>query len=156
VRGVDRLLGAYGADHRNPVNRGIHWVCIPLSVWALIALLWSIPFPWAVGRGIAPLNWSVIALVPALAWYLRLSRRLGSGLALFSLATLWLTAAIEVSSPLPLRPVAGSALLLAWIGQYLGHRLEGGAAAFTRDLRQLPVGPLWLMSLIYRRAGLPY
>ena len=44
----------------------------------------------------------------------------------------------------------------AWIGQFVGHVIEGRKPAFLEDLRSLLVGPAWLLSFIYRRLGIAY
>jgi uncharacterized membrane protein YGL010W len=156
MRKIDALLDEYGDSHHNRLNKAIHWLCVPAIVWAVVALLWSVPFPWKVGSGIVPLNWAVIALVFAQIYYLRLSRRLGMGLMLYSLAMLWLTAVIEAHSSWPLWQVALAVFVVAWIGQFIGHIFEGRRPSFFKDLQFLLIGPAWLMSFIYRKAGLPY
>ena len=42
---------------------------------------------------------------------------------------------------------------LAWIGQLIGHKLEGKKRALLHDLVFLPIGPAWLMSKIYAKIG---
>ena len=41
MRNVDRLFERYGEFHRNPTNKAIHWVCVPLIVWSLLGMLWA-------------------------------------------------------------------------------------------------------------------
>jgi len=41
TRRIDELFARYGESHRNPANKAIHWVCVPLITWSVIALLWS-------------------------------------------------------------------------------------------------------------------
>jgi uncharacterized membrane protein YGL010W len=156
MRKIDALLEDYGGSHRNAFNKAIHWICVPAIVWAVVALLWSLPFPWRIGSGIVPLNWAVIALLPAQVYWFRLSRRLGMGLMLYSLAMLWLTAAVEANSPWPLWQVAMAVFVLAWVGQFIGHLIEGKRPSFFEDLQFLLVGPAWLLSFVYRKAGLEY
>jgi len=156
MRKIDALLDEYGASHRNRVNKLIHWLCVPPIVWTVVALLWSIPFPWPIGSGIVPLNWAVIALIAVQFYYFRLSRRLGMGLMLYNLAMLWLTAVVEANSAWPLWQVALVVFVLAWIGQFIGHVFEGKRPSFFRDLQFLLIGPAWLMSFVYRKAGLSY
>jgi len=156
MRKIDALLEDYGASHRNAVNKAIHWICVPAIIWAVVALLWSLPFPWRVGSGIVPLNWAVIALLPAQVYWFRLSRRLGMGLMLYSLAMLWLTAAVEANSPWPLWQLALAVFVVAWIGQFIGHVFEGKRPSFFKDLQFLLIGPAWLISFVYRKAGLDY
>ena len=65
MRKIDQLLAEYGESHENRLNKVIHWICVPVIVWTVVALIWSIPFPWNVGSGIVPVNWAVITLVLA-------------------------------------------------------------------------------------------
>ena len=156
MRKIDLLLLEYGESHVNRLNKLIHWICVPVIVWAVVALLWSIPFPLKIGSGIVPLNWAVIALVFAQIYYFRLSRRLGMGLLLYNLVMLWITAGVEQASPWPLWQVAVALFVLAWVGQFIGHIFEGKRPSFFKDVQFLLIGPAWLMSFLYRSAGLPY
>ncbi|MCH5377272.1 MAG: DUF962 domain-containing protein [Planctomycetes bacterium] len=156
MRAIDLLLDEYGESHRNRLNKVIHWICVPVIVWTVVALLWSIPFPLDIGSGIVPLNWAVVALVLAQIYYFRLSRRLGMGLLLYNLLMLWLTAGVEKWAPWPLWQIAVGAFVLAWIGQFIGHVFEGKRPSFFKDLQFLLIGPAWLMSFVYRKAGLAY
>jgi uncharacterized membrane protein YGL010W len=150
-RPVDRFLGSYSEDHRDPTNRAIHWVCVPLIVWTVVALLWVLPVPTVARPGL----WAGLAGVAAVAFYLRLSRPLALAMALFFAALLaltgWLHARIGSAA------LAWSALALfvaAWVAQFVGHKLEGRRPSFLTDLAYLLIGPLWLMSKLFRRAGL--
>jgi uncharacterized membrane protein YGL010W len=156
MRKIDQLLDEYGESHENRLNKLIHWICVPVIVWTVVALIWSIPFPWEIGSGIVPVNWAVIALVLAQVYYFSLSRRLGMGLLLYNLAMLWLTAVIEQASPWPLWQVALAVFVLAWIGQFIGHIFEGKRPSFFKDVQFLLIGPAWLMSFVYRKIGYPY
>ena len=44
----------------------------------------------------------------------------------------------------------------AWIGQFIGHKIEGKKPSFFKDVQFLLIGPAWLMAFIYRRAGWEY
>ena len=156
MKTVNELLDEYGDSHENKTNKIIHWICVPVIVWTVVALLWSIPFPLDIGSGIVKLNWAVVALVLAQIYYFKLSRRLGMGLLLYNLAMLWLTAIIEQASPWPLWQVAVVVFVLAWIGQFIGHIYEGKRPSFFKDLQFLLIGPAWLLSWVYKRLGLEY
>lgn len=156
MRKIDRLLDEYGESHENRLNKIIHWICVPVIVWTVVALIWSIPFPWNIGSGIVAVNWAVIALVLAQVYYFSLSRRLGMGLLLYNLVMLWLTALIEQASPWPLWQVALAVFVLAWIGQFIGHIFEGKRPSFFKDVQFLLIGPAWLMSFVYRKIGYPF
>jgi uncharacterized membrane protein YGL010W len=150
-RPVDRFLGNYSEDHRNATNQLIHWICVPLIVWTVVALLWVIPVPPGLGR---PGLWAGLALVAAMMFYLRLSRPLALGLLLFFaalLAVTWWLHGMLGSSALLWSAVA--VFVLAWIAQFVGHQIEGKRPSFLTDLVYLLIGPMWLMSKLFRRIG---
>jgi len=151
MRTMQEWLDSYSDDHRNPVNQRFHWLCVPPIVWAVIALLWAIPVPAGLAR---PGAWAVLAMVLAFYWYWRRSHRLALGLlvafALLGLLTqglyLWLGVA-------RLCGLAVGVFVLAWIGQFIGHRYEGRRPSFLTDLSYLLIGPAWLMEKLLRRLG---
>ena len=44
----------------------------------------------------------------------------------------------------------------AWVGQFIGHRIEGKKPSFGQDVQFLLIGPAWLLSFIYKRLGVRY
>jgi uncharacterized membrane protein YGL010W len=46
--------------------------------------------------------------------------------------------------------------VIAWIGQFYGHKVEGKKPSFFRDLQFLLIGPAWTLSWLYRRLGIRY
>ena len=151
------LLAEYGESHQNPTNKLVHWVCVPLIMFSLLGLLWSIPVPAAVAQLAGPwLNWATLVMVAALLYYLRLSGRLALGMVLVWLV---LAAGLRVLDRLPGLPLWGTCLLifsLAWVGQFWGHQVEGKKPSFLKDLQFLLIGPLWLLHFVYRHLGWRY
>ena len=43
----------------------------------------------------------------------------------------------------------------AWIGQFIGHKIED-KPSFFEDLQFLLIGPAWLLSFIYKKIGIKY
>ncbi|MGN2244008.1 DUF962 domain-containing protein [Frateuria sp. GZRR33] len=151
MRTMQSWLDGYSADHRNPVNQVIHWICVPPIVWTVVALLWTVPVPSAF---LKPGAWAVFAMVLAFAWYWKHSHRLGGALlvafVVLALFTAWL---FELLGPVRLRWLALAVFVLAWIGQFVGHKFEGHRPSFLTDLSYLLVGPAWLMEKFLRRIG---
>ena len=52
--------------------------------------------------------------------------------------------------------VAAVVFALAWIGQFVGHIIEGTKPSFFEDVKFLLVGPAWLLGFVYRRFGVRY
>jgi uncharacterized membrane protein YGL010W len=151
MRSMQSWLDGYSADHRNPINQVIHWICVPPIVWTVVALLWTVPVPSAF---LKPGAWAVFAMVLAFAWYWKHSHRLGGALlvafVVLALITAWL---FDLLGPVRLRWVAIAVFVVAWIGQFVGHKFEGHRPSFLTDLSYLLVGPAWLMEKFLRRLG---
>ena len=156
MQDLQQLLAEYGSSHEHPVNKLIHWLCVPPILWSVIALLWWLPFPAALQTEVIPVNWATIAVVLAQVYYYRLSVRLGTGILLFNMFLLWITVLVQAASPWPLWQIALAVFVAAWIGQFIGHLIEGKRPSFFRDLQFLLIGPAWLMSFVYKQLGLSY
>ena len=46
--------------------------------------------------------------------------------------------------------------VLAWIGQFIGHKIEGQKPSFLEDIQFLMIGPAWLLHFIYKKIGIKY
>lgn len=150
MRAVDAWLSEYGESHQDATNKLIHWICVPAIVWSVVALIWSIPSP------VQGLNWAVVTAVAAQLYYIKLSPRLSIGIGLFLLLCLGLCLLVERQLNLALWQVALTVFVIAWIGQFIGHKIEGKKPSFFKDLVFLMIGPAWLMAFVYRRFGLSY
>jgi uncharacterized membrane protein YGL010W len=121
----------------------------------VVALIWLIPVPGWLGR---PGLWAVLAMFLAFCfYYYRLSRRIG-----LAMAGAFLSLALVTDSLY--RNIGSSGLLwlavgvfvVAWIGQFIGHKIEGRRPSFLTDLQYLLIGPAWLMSKALGRFGPAY
>jgi len=45
---------------------------------------------------------------------------------------------------------------IAWVGQFIGHKIEGKKPSFIDDLKFLMIGPAWLLHFIYQKIGIKY
>ena len=155
MRTVEDWLAEYGASHENAANKALHWICVPLIVLAMLGLLWSAPMPVALAQRVPLINWATLAIAAALGYYALLSVRLALGMLLpllaLVLALQWLAAL-----PLPLWQTCLAIFVVAWVGQFIGHAIEGQRPSFFKDLQFLLIGPLWLLGFVYRRLGLRY
>ncbi|MBS0394522.1 MAG: DUF962 domain-containing protein [Proteobacteria bacterium] len=154
MRTVEDWLAEYGTSHQHPWNKVLHWICVPLIVLAVLGLLAALPVP-APLRGRPLANWASLATLAALAYYAWLSPRLAAGMLLpLALAGVAL-AGIAALAP-PLWRTCAAIFVAAWIGQFIGHAIEGRRPSFFKDLQFLLIGPLWLLGFVYRRLGLRY
>ncbi len=156
MQSLDSLLEEYGESHKNLANKLLHWLAVPTIVWTIIALLWSIPFPFDTGIEALPLNWATIGLLLAQIYWFRLSISLGLGLLFFNILMIQFTVLVPQLTSWPLWKLALVVFVVAWIFQFIGHAIEGKRPSFFRDLQFLLIGPAWLMAFLYRTLGLRY
>jgi uncharacterized membrane protein YGL010W len=153
-RSIDRWFTHYSDDHRNDVNQWIHVFAVPAILWSAVAMLWCIPVP---GTLFQPGLWAALSMFFAWMFYNRASRKLGYGmLAIFvamAWAMRWLYALLGQHHLLFL----GIAIfVVAWIAQFIGHRIEGRKPSFLTDLTYLLIGPAWVLAKLYRKLGWSY
>jgi uncharacterized membrane protein YGL010W len=147
MKTADTWFAEYGESHRNAVNSAIHFACVPGIMWSVLALLWGWKFsPEAGGL----LNAGVAAAAAGLVYYLVLSPPLGMGMLAVTTGMLALCQVLEASLPVPLWQVALAVFVVAWIGQFVGHQIEGKKPSFFQDLQFLLIGPLWVLAKLTR------
>lgn len=150
MRKIDALLSEYGESHQNPTNKTIHWICVPLIFLSIVGLLTSIPPGWVqvvLGEGNPNANWATVALVFVTVYYVTLSIPLSMGMVLFEVLCLLIINFIVELDIAPLWMLCLGIFVLAWIGQFYGHKVEGKKPSFFKDLQFLLIGPAWLMHL---------
>jgi uncharacterized membrane protein YGL010W len=154
MRSIEQWLAAYGEHHRDHTNKTLHWIGIPIIVFSLIGMLYLIPLPCALScRGITV---ALIVAVIALLYYFALSRPLAIGM-LIVLGAMYaaVSAIVELLGERALI-VMVAVFVVGWIIQFVGHKIEGQKPSFFEDLQFLLIGPVWLLSDVYRRLGISY
>lgn len=150
------FLDKYGESHQNATNKLIHWVCVPAIMFSLFGLLYSIPF--FTERSLF-FNWAAVLLLAALGYYLRLSLPMFVGFIVVGGAMLWGNNAIFEMTGRNAGQMALVSLgifFVAWIGQFIGHKIEGKKPSFLEDVQFLLIGPAWLLHFIYKKVGIGY
>lgn len=153
---ADQWFAEYGESHQHHTNELIHWICVPVIFLCVFGFVWSLPVPEAWEVSAPWFNWTLVAIVVVTAFYVRLSPALSAGLLLFMTVCYAAVIALDTVAPPPVWQVCAVFFVLAWIGQFVGHKLEGRKPSFFKDLVFLLIGPAWLMSKVYRKLGQKY
>lgn len=158
---VDILFDQYAESHQNPSNELIHWICVPLILFSIIGLVWSIPFPHLafLGKMDGFLNWASFLIAFAGYYYYRLSPVL-----LYLMILVLFVMALIIVQLEKWAAAGGPAIWLvctvifvvAWIGQFIGHKIEGKKPSFLQDVKFLLIGPIWLLHFLCIKMGLKY
>lgn len=153
ARPVDRFFDAYSADHRDATNQLLHVLCVPAIVWSLLALVYCIPL----GEGAPTGPLAAVLAVVAVAFWCWLSLPLGLGAGVAMALSYWSVAALHaVLGSGGLAVVGAVVFVVAWVGQFIGHHIEGRRPSFFTDLVYLMIGPVWVLAKAYRKVALAY
>jgi len=164
MRKIDSLLNEYGESHKNKTNKLIHWICVPLIFFSVVGLVWVIPKGPLENINIFEyeyINWATLVLCLVLAYYVSLSFLLTIGMSVFSIACLYFTnllenLILEKIITIDLWQISLIIFILAWIFQFIGHKIEGKKPSFLKDIQFLMIGPAWLMHFIYNKLNIKY
>ncbi len=162
LRPIDAYFAKYAESHQNPTNKLIHWICVPLIVFSILGLIWAIPFPHLdfLGKYNGFVNWASFLIAFAVYYYLRLSPMLSYAMLLVIMLFSYLIVTLEkmhrVQGWPEMYQVCLAIFVLSWIGQFIGHKIEGRKPSFLDDVKFLLIGPVWLLHFLFRKAGIRY
>ena len=161
-RPVDVLFDKYAESHQNSTNELIHWICVPLIVFSLLGLVWLIPFPQLafLGEYQTFFNWASFVIAFAMYYYFTLSPTLFFMMIWVIGGMSYVIVKLEMWEKYDGGPSAwmifASIFVLSWIGQFIGHKIEGKKPSFLDDVKFLLIGPIWLLHFVCKKVGLKY
>ena len=162
IRPIDAYFNKYAESHQHPINKRIHWVCVPLIVFSLFGLVWAIPFPYLgfLGRYNGFVNWASFLISFSIYYYYKWSPTLSYVMLLvifvFSAAVVGLEHAHDHLAWPPMWHICLIIFVLAWAGQFVGHKIEGKKPSFLDGLQFLLIGPIWLVHFLFKKIRLRY
>lgn len=148
MKSLESYINEYSESHQHPTNKLIHKICVPAIMFSILGIIKAFPVPmsWALW-----LDWSTILVMLLLVYY-----------ACFKNVRV-LVAALCLIVPIMfilelLRPrffiLSVVIFIVAWIGQFVGHKMEGKKPSFFNDLFFLLIGPIWTMNSFARQMGI--
>lgn len=143
---LSELMVEYQSSHENPINQKVHKICVPIIEWSLLGMLWTLPAIPIFGG----VHGSTVLIVLAFVYYLtfrnwKVILLSALGLIPFFLSTLFPVVA-QFSVYLTL-------FVVAWLGQFYGHHVEGKKPSFLKDIFFLLIGPLWVGERVLNKFG---
>jgi uncharacterized membrane protein YGL010W len=153
MKSLNHWFEEYSESHQNPVNKAIHYICVPVIYFSIIGLFVSIPNGilkdlFNINNPIIE-NWAFVILIPIMIFYIRLSLTLSIKMLIFSAICLSLNNLISQKMSLFLFSI--SVFTIAWVGQFYGHNLEGKKPSFLKDIQFLLIGPAWVADKLFSR-----
>jgi len=154
MTGIDNWLERYESEHEHLTNPVVYWAAVPMVVLGTVGVLWYLPIPAEFGEISPLLNWGSTFLMATAIYYFIISLSLAIGMLPFLLGLaafhLWLA-----QLAYPALGVSVGLLAAGTVGLWLGRRGPGSFRGVLQDFQLMMIGPAWLLSLIYRRFGIP-
>ncbi|WP_372768434.1 DUF962 domain-containing protein [Pseudoalteromonas sp.] len=138
MKTIEEWFSLYGESHQNTTNIKIHKVAVPLIYFSVVALITAIP-------GLTGLICLSVISLAALIFYFMLSIKLGVVMSLFTGLCIYVAQNIS----LYVIEIAIAVFVIAWIFQFIGHKVEGKKPSFFDDLSFLLIGPAWVFNPIF-------
>lgn len=162
-RPVDLQFEQLTYAFQHPINRMIQVAAIPIFSFAILGLVWMIPFPkiaFLAKHGFDTfLNWGSFFIAGMIYYYLRLAPTLSYGvllfIGLFSFFIVQLEYVEQDGGP-AVWLVCLILLLAALLALYIGKSLERHAVSGRSFRRLLLIGPIWLLHFVFNRFKIPY
>jgi len=147
MKTAQQWFDEYAISHQNETNKAIHYICVPAIFFSVIGLLFSIPATYlenTIGLYNPFIeNWATMVAVVILIFYARLG--------FWYFVNMLLVTSLSIIGNYWLSGFGNLALIslaifvIAWIGQFYGHKVEGKKPSFIKDLQFLLIGPLWVL-----------
>lgn len=123
----------YAESHQNSLNKRLHYICVPAIMLSTLGMLASIP---------GPINFAWIALLIASGYYAQFKN-------ITLVLVIWAMCAVDLLIISTFGEnrflISLGIFVLAWIGQFIGHKVEGKKPSFFEDIFFLLIGPLWIV-----------
>jgi len=152
---TDGWLNRFEETHRDLASPALYWAAVLMVILGTVGLMWALPVPNEFAEISPLLSWGTVFLMAAAVYYFIISVSLAIGMLPFVIGIggfqIWLE-----TSAYSLFRVSLGLLGAGIIGLWLGHRNENGPRAIVQDLQFMMIGPAWLLSLLYRRMGIPF
>ena len=150
MKSMQQWFDEYAESHQNITNQKIHFICVPVIYFSIVGMLMSIPSK-IIGNLLQfenqfITNWAAVIILFVLLFYLIHSFKSFVSMFIFSAVCVIFNSYLSLYLPLFLTSLI--LFIVAWIGQFYGHKLEGKKPSFFKDLQFLLIGPAWVFEKI--------
>lgn len=134
------IISTYSSSHQNETNQLIHLFCVPIIFFNVVGLVFALTGPVITG----------ILIASSLIFYFRSMRSFLPHMIVLYAVVLGLCSLFAGHEAFV--PVNAALFVVAWVGQFWGHKIEGKKPSFFQDMFFLLVGPAWVMEKIRLKA----
>ncbi len=141
MKTIEQWFSEYGKSHQNKTNKLIHWICVPSILFSIVGIVWAFSSVAA---------WALMTIT--MLFYFKLSFKLS----LAMIVVFAVSAALSQALGAYVLQASIAIFIVAWIFQFIGHKVEGKKPSFFEDLQFLLIGPLWCLGFLFRKFDISY
>jgi len=140
---LQSLLKQYQSSHLNPINSLIHKICVPLILFSGGGGFYYL--------SILKINFAICFFLLIDFYYFKLSKKLGLVMLTILVFFFFMYIFLDNLMGTSMMWIYLFIFLASWIGQFIGHHIEGKRPSFLEDLRFLLIGPLWVVNSFVKK-----
>ena len=149
MRTLNQWFDEYAVSHQNPTNKSIHYICVPAIFFSVVGLLMSVRINFLNLNMPILENLAFPILIFVMFFYFRISASMAIKMTVFSFICLVFN--FYISQYINLLYFSILIFVIAWIGQFYGHKIEGKKPSFINDLQFLMIGPAWVIENLFSK-----
>lgn len=151
MKTLQQWFDEYAISHQNKTNKKIHYICVPVIYFSVVGLLMAVKIPFEINFAPFLNHFSFWFLLLVIYFYFRISVEMAIKMLFFS--TFCFLFNYYLSTRIALTLFSISIFIIAWVGQFYGHKIEGKKPSFLKDLQFLLIGPAWVIENFLKKSN---
>lgn len=162
LTGLEFYFDKFAAAHQNPANKLIYTTFIPLLIFSLLGIMWTIPFPYIkfLGQYNQYFNWSSFLLAfMVLYYYFKFSPMLSYFVMLILFGFYYI-----ITQLLAWQKAGGpdfgllslGIYFISFIALFIGYQIEGKKLSWEYRMKNILIAPIFLLHLVLKRFKIRY
>ena len=145
----------YDSSHKNIRYPLFFWSAVIFYPISLIGILWHIEMPDAFYIDVSPIiNWGIMFLLATIIYYFIISISLAIGMIPFIVCVITFFLWLE-NMDYPIISISIGINTTSLYGLYRGKDKHTNFNNLWQDIQMTIIGPIWMMSKIYKKLGIP-
>lgn len=145
----------YDSSHKNIRYPLFFWSAVIFFPISLIGILWHIEMPDAFYIDVSPvINWGIMFLLATIIYYFIISISLAIGMIPFIVCVITFFLWLE-NMDYPIISISIGINIISLYGLYRGRNKHTNFKNLWQDMQMTIIGPIWMLSKLYKKVGIP-
>ena len=145
----------YDSSHKNIRYPLFFWSAVIFYLISLIGILWHIEMPDAFYIDVSSvINWGIMFLLATIIYYFIISISLAIGMIPFIVCVITFFLWLEIMH-YPIISISIGINIISLYGLYRGRNKHTNFKNLWQDMQMTIIGPIWMLSKLYKKVGIP-